>query len=118
MHALASETESMKQVLLREREGVQKAFADLAAQAQEHHRALREETKRAVAETLAKEIASAHEAIIAYEKERLALLDKQIVGLVEETARIAFNKSFSASEHADIILASLEEAKKQGVFLI
>ena len=115
--ALASETESMKQVLLREREGVQKTFAELAQQAQEHHQALREETKRAVSETLAKEIASAREAIVAYEKERFALLDRQIVGLVEETARIALNKSFSASEHADIVLASLEEAKKQGIFL-
>ncbi len=106
----------ISETLSEESEQLKRAFADISAKTQEEQQALIEETKRHVSEEIAKEISMAHDVIATYKKERLALLDREVVGLIEETARIALNRTFSLREHRDQILVALDEAKKEGVF--
>lgn len=65
---------------------------------------------------LSKDVTEARKAVAAYRTKRLAALQDEIVSLVEETARLAFGKTLSLDAHRDIVLASLEEARKDGVF--
>ena len=110
------ESELVSKTLSEESDQLKQAFADINAKAQEGQSALIEETKKHVSEEIAKEVSMAHDVIATYKKERLALLDREVVGLIEETARIALNKTFSLREHRDQVLVALNEAKKEGVF--
>jgi F0F1-type ATP synthase membrane subunit b/b' len=114
--SLDGEIELMKKSFADGRANIQKEFAELSSSAKADHKALLEEHKKNITETLSNEIASVRQAISEYKKERFAIVDQQVVGLIEDTTRIALNRSLSLQEHTDIIQASLEEAKKQGIF--
>ncbi len=121
-HALASEVLMQKgsglisETLSEESDQLKRTFAEMSEKAKKEQNILIEETKKHVSEEIAKEISTAHDAIIAYKKERFVLLDHEIVGLVEETARIALNKTLSLRDHRDQVIVALEEAKKDGIF--
>ncbi len=113
---IQKESELVSKTLSEESDQLKHTFTDMSTKAQEGQSVLIEETKKLVSEEIAKEISMAHEVIATYKKERLALLDREVVGLIEETARIALNKTFSLREHRDQVLVALDEAKKEGVF--
>lgn len=113
---IQKESDLISETLSGESEQLKQVFADMSAKANEEQSTLIEETKKHVSEEITKEISMAHDVIATYKKERLALLDREVVGLIEETARIALNKTFSLREHRDQVLTALDEAKKKGVF--
>ncbi len=95
---------------------IKQELTKVAADVHNDYKELMNETKHKIEEDLTKEIESARQAVRVYRQERLTLLNKEIVGLVEDTVRIALNKSLSFGEHRDLILKSLAEAKKEGIF--
>ncbi len=110
------ESETVSDMLTKESEKIEQSFATMSAQAAEGQRMLVEETKKHVAEEITKEISMVRDAIVAYKQERFAILDREVVGLIEETARIALNKTFSLREHRDQVLSALQEAKEKSIF--
>lgn len=114
--ALADEAEIIKKALQEETEHIRGTFADVGKDLHNDYQALIAETKRKLTEELETEIQAARDAVIAYRNERLALLNREIVALVEDTARIALGKTLSFNEHRDIIMNALEEARREGVF--
>jgi len=113
---MQKESDIISETLSEESNQLKRTFADMSERAQKEQSVLIEEVKKHVSEEITKEISTAHDAITAYKKERFVLLDREIVGLVEETARIALNKTLSLREHRDQVLTALEEAKKDGIF--
>ena len=113
---LQEEAESMRQTFAKENERIQQTFAGVGAQAQPEYQVLTEEIKKRLSDEVTKEIDLARQAVTAYKQERFAMLNKEIIGLIEDTARIALHKSLSLDEHRGIILDALAEAKRQGVF--
>ena len=51
-----------------------------------------------------------------YRRDRMRVVDEQIVTLVEETAQIALNTKLTHDDHREVIINALEEAKKRGAF--
>ncbi len=100
----------------KEIENLRSMFAGLGAQAAKEQDALVAEMRQRVADLFEKEAQGVREQITAYRKERSAAIDQNAVALVEETARIALGKALSLQEHRDIILAALEQARRDGVF--
>lgn len=113
---LRDEAESMRQTFAKENESMKQTFADVGAQVQHEYKEFTAEIKKRMSDEMAKEIDLARQAVTIYKQERFGMLDKEIVGLVEDTARIALHKSLSLDEHRGIILDALAEAKRQGVF--
>ncbi len=97
-------------------EQMEQVFADIGTKVQKEYQVIGEETKKRMQDELTKEIEASREAVRAYKQERLKRIDQDIIGLIEDTARIALGKSLSLREHRDIVLAALTEAKQQGVF--
>ncbi len=110
------ESDTLSNTLLEESEKLKKSFEDMNTHVIEEQKVLIEETKRSVSENIEKDISMVREAVDVYKKERLSALDSEIVALVEETARIALNKTLSLKEHSDQILSALKEAEKEGIF--
>lgn len=113
---LQDEAGSMRQTFAREDERIKQTFGGVSTQVQHEYQVLTEEIKKRMSDELAKEIELARQAVTVYKQERLAMLNKDIVGLIEDTARIALHKSLSLDDHRGIILDALAEAKRQGVF--
>ncbi len=110
------ESDTLSNILLGESDKLKKTFEEMGVHVTEEQKMLVEETKRSVSENIEKEVSMAREAVNTYKKERLSALDSEIVVLVEETARIALNKSLSLKEHSDQIISALKDAEKEGVF--
>lgn len=91
-------------------------FAGIGVQAQHAYEKLAGEMHTRMSDELEKEVAAVRQAVGAYQQERFAVLDREIIGLVEDTARVVLNKSLSLKDHRGIILEALAEAKQQGVF--
>jgi hypothetical protein len=51
-----------------------------------------------------------------YKKERLQRVDSEIYQLLEKISKLVFGKALSLSEHEGLIEASVEKAKKEGIF--
>ncbi len=114
--ALKEQVMSVKKVLEQERESIKKEFLVLSSNIKSESKSLLEDVRHHISEVIEGEMKEAKEAIVEYRTERLSLLDKQIVDLVEETTRVALNRSLSFTEHEEIIRAALMEAKKDGIF--
>src|SRR3989344_1612968 len=67
-------------------------------------------------EAFAKEISHVEALVGSYYKKRIDLVDTQIVDLITQTTKITIGKTLDFSQHTDIILESLEEAKSTGFF--
>ncbi len=113
---LIQQVQFAEQALQDESENIKKIFSGVSMQAQKEYQGLMEEIKKRMSDELSKEIDFARQTVTVYTQERFAILDKKIVGLVEDTARIALHKSLSLDDHRGIILAALAEAKREGVF--
>lgn len=55
-------------------------------------------------------------AIEEYKKRRLALVDEQIVALLERTLELVVKDGLSLSEKTDLVIQSLEQAKSEGFY--
>jgi hypothetical protein len=95
---------------------LQQTLVHAGEEAQKGYQALTEAVKKRLTTELEGEIEAARKAVIAYKEERFAVIDKEIVSLVEDTARLALHKSFSFDDHRGVILDALTEAKQKGVF--
>ncbi len=113
---LIKQVQFAEKALQDESESIKKMFSGVSMQAQKEYQGLMEEIKKRMSDELSKEIDLARQAVTVYKQQRFVILNKEIVGLVEDTARIALNKSLSLDDHRGIILAALAEAKREGVF--
>lgn len=114
--SLKEEGERVQAASAKEIESMHSVFADLAARAAKEQDALVAQMRKQVADLFEKEAQGVREQIAAYRKERSVAIDQNAVALVEETARIALGKAISVQEHRDIVLAALEQAKRDGIF--
>jgi uncharacterized protein (UPF0333 family) len=113
---LERETSEMQGVIASETKRVQETFSNMAAKVDDDYAQLVNETGKKLEAELNGEVQAAREAVKAYREERMALLNKEIVRIVEDTARIALHTVLSLEQHRDIVIAALEEAKQQNVF--
>jgi|WetSurMetagenome_2_1015567.scaffolds.fasta_scaffold02157_3 F0F1-type ATP synthase membrane subunit b/b' len=51
-----------------------------------------------------------------YKREHLKKIDKAVEDIVQKVAQKALNKSIPSEDHNNLIIASLEKAKKEGIF--
>lgn len=72
--------------------------------------------KEQVRGSVEQEFITVKKIIEAYRQKRFALVDSQIVSLIEGTAKVALQKKLTLSEHSELIYKALEEAKSQGTF--
>lgn len=113
---LQEESKRVQEAAMAEVESMRKVFADLGAVAAKEQEVLVAQMRKQVADLFEKEAAGVREQVAAYRKERSAAIDLNIVALVEETTRIALGKALSLQEHRDIIMAALEQARRDGIF--
>lgn len=114
--ALGEESGLIKKAAAEESERIRQSLATLHSEAEQEYKALMAENHKQIQEELTREIQSVRDAIAAYKQDRFRLLDEQIISLVEDTAHIALNKSMSLEDHRDVVLAALDEAKREGIF--
>ncbi len=110
------DSDIISNTLLEESEKIKKTLEETNTQIINDQMVLVAETKKSVSEGIEKDISMAREVISAYKKERISGLDSEIVALVEETARIALNRTLSLKEHRDQVFSALKEAKEDGIF--
>lgn len=51
-----------------------------------------------------------------YRQERFALIDNELLSLIENTTQVALQKSLNLADHTDLLYKALEEAKSKGSF--
>lgn len=51
-----------------------------------------------------------------YRQERFALIDNQLLSLIENTTSVALQKTLTLAEHTELLYRALEEAKSKGTF--
>ena len=72
--------------------------------------------KEQIRSNVEKEFISVKKVIETYRQERYALVDNQILSLLENTANIALGKELTLQDHTDLIYKALEEAKSKDTF--
>jgi DNA anti-recombination protein RmuC len=72
--------------------------------------------KEQIRSNVEKEFISVKKIIETYRQERFALIDSQILALIERTASIALNKSLTLKDHTELMYKALEEAKSKDTF--
>lgn len=113
---ISDSSETMRALFAEEDARLKSLFSTIESDTKKEYQGLVEQTKKRVADELSKEIEAARDAVAAYRLEQFALVDSEIVRLVEDTARVVFSKTLTLDTHRDIVLAGLAEAKRQGVF--
>ena len=63
-----------------------------------------------------KEFIAVKKVVETYRQERYALIDSELLSLIENTTQLALQKTLSLSEHTDLIYRALEEAKSKNTF--
>lgn len=113
---VADESETLKKLFAEEHAHFTATFASIEQNAQKEYEALIAGMQKQMTNEIAQEIDAARKAIGKYREEKLALVQQEIVGLVEDTARLSLGKTLSLEEHKDIVLKALSDAKAQGIF--
>lgn len=98
------------------KQSIEQELKAFASNTQTTRQALEEETKRLIGEHLEKEFAAVREGLVAYRKERMRLIEQDIVSVIEQAAAIAIRKTLPLKEHAALVYEALEEAKQEGMF--
>lgn len=96
---------SLKQVAAKSLQDVENVTKELETDLQKQVKAFHEN----LLPTLEKELA-------AYKKTRMEQTDKSITRIVQKVSQEILNKSISLDDHQELVLSSLEKAKKEGVF--
>jgi len=113
---LKEEDDSFKQIFVEERDRANAEMKTFVESMKTEQTAFLNENKQRVSEAIGEEIENVRASIKTYRDERFSVIDKQIVKLVEDTARLSLGRAISMEQHADIIQESLREAKAQGIF--
>lgn len=95
---------------------LEKSFGEIDAAARKEYQTAEEEVQKRITEAVDKEITAAQKAAEAYRTSRMELVDKDIVRLVADTARIALGATLSLDEHRDLVIQALTRAKEEGIF--
>ena len=72
--------------------------------------------KEQIRSNVEKEFISVKKVIETYRQERFALIDNQLLALVENVTRSALQKSLTLKDHTELIYRALEEAKAKDTF--
>lgn len=113
---VANESEEIKKLFADERSKLSAAFAAIESNAKKEYEALVAGMQKQMADEISKEIDQTRIAVGKYREEKLALVQKEIVGLVEDTVRLSLGKTLSLEEHKEVVLKALSDAKAQGIF--
>lgn len=120
VHKAESMLESLPQSLAEEVErGKQSMTAQwqaFAHKAEELQSSLAEEVKGAVSQELAREMESVRAALASYRRERMELVERDIVAILEKATALVIKKQLSLKDHVDLARESLETAKREGIF--
>lgn len=69
-----------------------------------------------VKEEVTTEMKKMKDVVEEYQRKRMAVVDDNLIDIIEKTAAAALNKSLSMEEHVELIYKSLDEAKKKNFF--
>lgn len=72
--------------------------------------------KEQIRNNVERELISVKKLVETYRQERFALIDHEIMSLIERTTSIALQKTLSLEDHTELIYRALEEAKTKNVF--
>ncbi|VAW32774.1 hypothetical protein MNBD_CPR01-586 [hydrothermal vent metagenome] len=114
--SLDREEERFKQVIANESERLKESFVGVGTKTETEYHALIEETKKVLSENIEKDIKRTREVLSAYRSQQIEILNKNIVSMVEETARITLGKVLTLGEHRELIMKALQEAKQEDIF--
>lgn len=110
------ESDSLKQMMNQEGEALKGALSEMAGNLKQEQINVAKKYAAQFEKELERELAEVQEAIAAYRQQRLAIVDREIVHLVEAVTQTVLNKTISIEEHRDMVQQALSAAKKQGVF--
>jgi len=113
---IQEESALVKRSVAEEVQRMNSSLAEMSKKTEKEYEVLMAETKKQVAEGLAKEIQTMRDAVVTYQKDRFTLLDQEIVVLVEETARIVLQKELTLKDQEEMVRKALDDAKKEGIF--
>ena len=95
---------------------LQEQTTKLSGQLSETFTTLEANAKEQIRSNVEKEFISVKKVIETYRQERFAIVDNQILSLIEKTTSIALGKNLTLHDHTDLIYKSLDEAKSKNVF--
>jgi len=95
---------------------LQEQTTKLSTQLSDTFTTLEANAKEQIRSNVEKEFISVKKVIETYRQERYALVDNQILSLLENTATIALGKQLSLKDHTELIYRALEEAKSKNTF--
>ncbi len=116
--SLEKEERMFESIMNEEGVELKKMFADMGERTEGEYNAIIEGTKKTMSEYIENDIQKTRKALEVYRTQRLEALNSSIVSLVEDTARIALNKTLTLEEHKDLVMNSLKEAKQMGIFSV
>lgn len=114
--AIGQETDMLARLFREEHERITSAFSTMQSTAQKDYEALTAHLRTQMTEEVARALTAARAAAATYRTEKMALIDRDIVALVEDTARLSLGKALSLEAHRDLVLKALADAKAAGIF--
>ena len=72
--------------------------------------------KEQIRSNVEKELIAVKKVVETYRQERYALIDSEIVALIEKTTELALQKKLSLNDHTELLYRALEEAKSKNTF--
>ncbi len=72
--------------------------------------------KEQIRSNVEKEFIAVKKVVETYRQERFALIDNEIISLIENTTALALQKTLTLNEHTDLIYRALDEAKSKNTF--
>ena len=95
---------------------LQEETTKLSTQLSETFGTLEANAKEQIRSNVEKEFISVKKVIETYRQERFALVDNQILSLLENVTNVALQKSLTLQDHSDLIYKALDEAKSKDIF--
>lgn len=115
-HAFGALAQTLKQEAENSRLAVEREMQVFSADTKSTREALETETKKLIGEHLEKEFNAVKEGLQSYRQERMKLIERDIVAVIEQAVAITLRKQLPLKEHSDLVYEALEEAKAGGVF--
>lgn len=114
--ALAALPRALSDEVERSKHAMAAQWDALAKRTEEFQATLGADVKRAVSDELAKEMESVRGALATYRQERMNLIERDIVAILEKATALVLKRELSLKDHADLARESLEAAKREGIF--
>lgn len=110
-------TETFKSHVAATDQVVQTELRAFSVETKETRARLETETKRLIAEHLEREVASVRAELKVYRHERMKLIERDIVRIIEQAIAIVLRRELPLKDHADFVYQALEEAKREGTLV-